>query len=159
MTKTWIEVFCSLDLWTYEIFLFQGHFPYLPTRRAEESQGGEVGEEGWIPVPRNARGVLRRGHLWALIVMVGVSPFESGLGLCPGQQRGQESQGVFPDGSDSKESACNSGELGLIPGLGRFPGEGNDNPLQYSCLDNPMDRGAWQVTVHKVAKNRTWLHD
>ena len=114
-----------------------------------------MGEEGWIPVPRNARGVLRRGHLWALIVMVGVSPFESGLGLCPGQQRGQESQGVFPDGSDSKESACNSGELGLIPGLGRFPGEGNDNPLQYSCLDNPMDRGAWQVTVHKVAKNWT----
>ena len=83
-----------------------------------------MGEEGWIPVPRNARGVLRRGHLWALIVMVEVSPFESGLGLCPGQQRGQESQGVFPDGSDSKESACNSGELGLIPGLGRFPGEG-----------------------------------
>ena len=49
----------------------------------------------------------------------------------------------FLGGPDSKESACNAGDLGLIPGLGRFPEEGNGNPLQYSCLDNPMDRGAW----------------
>ena len=49
----------------------------------------------------------------------------------------------FPDGSDSKEPACNAGDPGLIPGLGRSPGEGNGNPLQYSCLENPMDRGAW----------------
>ena len=49
----------------------------------------------------------------------------------------------FPGGSDSKASAYNAGDLGSIPGLGRFPGEGNDNPLQYSCLENPMDRGAW----------------
>ena len=48
----------------------------------------------------------------------------------------------FLGGSDSKESACNAGDLGLIPGLGRFPEEGTGNPLQYSCLDNPMDRGA-----------------
>ena len=48
---------------------------------------------------------------------------------------------VFPGGSDGKESACNAGDLSLIPGLGRSPGEGNSNPLQYSCLDNPMDRG------------------
>ena len=46
----------------------------------------------------------------------------------------------FPGGSDGKESACNAGDQGLIPGLGRSPGEGNDNPLQYSCLENPMDR-------------------
>ena len=45
-----------------------------------------------------------------------------------------------------KESACNAGDMGLIPGLGRFPGEGNSNPLQYSCLGNPMDSGAWQAT-------------
>ena len=51
-----------------------------------------------------------------------------------------------------KESACNAGDLGLIPGLGRSPGEGNDNPFQYSCLENPMDRGAWQTTVHGVAE-------
>ena len=47
----------------------------------------------------------------------------------------------FPGGSDGKESACNAGDQGLIPGLGRFPGEGNGNPLQYSCLENSMDRG------------------
>ena len=50
---------------------------------------------------------------------------------------------VFPGGSDGKASIYNAGDLGLIPGLGRFPGEGNGNPLQYSCLENPMDRGAW----------------
>ena len=49
----------------------------------------------------------------------------------------------FPGGSDGKASACNSGDLGSIPGLGRSPGEGNGNPLQYSCLENPMDGGAW----------------
>ena len=51
----------------------------------------------------------------------------------------------FPDGSVGKESACNAGDLGSILGLGRFPGEKNGNPLQYSCLGNPMDRGAWWV--------------
>ena len=65
----------------------------------------------------------------------------------------------FPGGSDSKESACNAGDLGLIPGLGRSLGEGNSYPLQYSCLENSMDRGAWQATVHGVAKNWTWLSD
>ena len=49
----------------------------------------------------------------------------------------------FPGGSDGKESACNAQDLGLIPGSGRAPGEGNGNPLQYSCLENPMDGGAW----------------
>ena len=49
----------------------------------------------------------------------------------------------FPGGSDSKASACNTGDLGSIPGLGRSPGEGNGNPLQYSCLENSMDREAW----------------
>ena len=58
----------------------------------------------------------------------------------------------FPHSSDGKESACNAGDLALIPGLGRSSGEGNGNPLQYSCLDNPMDRGAWQATVHRVTR-------
>ena len=58
-------------------------------------------------------------------------------------------------GLDSKESACNAGDPGSIPGSGRSPGEGNDNPLPYSCLGNPMDRGAWWATVHEVAKSRT----
>ena len=61
-------------------------------------------------------------------------------------------EGGFPGGSDGKESACNEGDLGLIPGSGRFPEEGNGNPLQYSCLENSMDRRA---TVLGVAKSRT----
>ena len=62
---------------------------------------------------------------------------------------------LVPGGSDGKASACNVGDLGWIPGLGRSPGEGNGNPLQYSCLENPMDRGAWWATVHGVAKSWT----
>ena len=63
----------------------------------------------------------------------------------------------FPGGSDGKESTCNAGGLGLIPGLGRSPGEGNDYPLWYSCLKNSMDRGAWRATAHGTAKSRTEL--
>ena len=58
----------------------------------------------------------------------------------------------FPGGSDGKESACNAEELGLIPGLGRSPGEGNGNPLHYSCPENAMDRRTWQAIVHGVTK-------
>ena len=61
----------------------------------------------------------------------------------------------FPGGSDGKEPACSAGDLGSIPGSGRFPGEGNGNPLQCSCLENPMDAGAWSATVHGVAKIQT----
>ena len=59
----------------------------------------------------------------------------------------------FPGGSDDKESPCNAGDLGLIPGLGRSPGEGTGYPLQQSCLENSMDRGSWWATVHGVAKS------
>ena len=65
----------------------------------------------------------------------------------------------FPGGSAGKKSACNAEDLGLIPGSGRSPGEGNGAPLQYSCLENPMDWGAWWATVHGVAKSRTRLND
>ena len=58
----------------------------------------------------------------------------------------------FPGGFNSKVSACNAGDLGSIPGLERSPEEGNGNPLQYSCLENPVDRGAWRTTVHRAAK-------
>ena len=61
----------------------------------------------------------------------------------------------FPGGSEGKASACNAGDLGSIPGSGRSPGEGNGSPLQYPCLENPMDRGAWRVTVHGIAKSQT----
>ena len=61
----------------------------------------------------------------------------------------------FPGRSDGKESASNAGDLGLISGMGRFPGEGNGNPLQYSCLENSIDRGVWQAIGHSVAKSWT----
>ena len=73
--------------------------------------------------------------------------------LWHGHNKGQKWQAPnrsirFPGGSDDKESACNAGDPGSIPGLRRSPGEGKGNPLQYSCLKNPMDGGTWQTTVH-----------
>ena len=65
----------------------------------------------------------------------------------------------FPGGSDSKESACDAGDPGLIPRSGRSLGEGHGNPLQYSCLEKCMDGGAWRSTVHGAAKSWTWLGD
>ena len=63
----------------------------------------------------------------------------------------------FPGDSESKESACNAGDSGSIPGSGRSPGEGNGNPLYHSCLENFMDRGTWQAIVHKIPKTQTRL--
>ena len=65
----------------------------------------------------------------------------------------------FPGGSDGKESACNAGDPSLISGLGRFPREENGNPLQYSCLENPMDGETWQATVHGVPNSWTQMSD
>ena len=65
----------------------------------------------------------------------------------------------FPGGSAVKNPPANSGDAGSIPGSGTSPGEGNGNPLQCSCLENPMDRGAWRATVHGVAKSQRWLSD
>ena len=65
----------------------------------------------------------------------------------------------FPCGPHGKESACNGGDLNLILGSERSPGEGNSNPLQYSCLENSMDRGAWWATFHGVPKSQTQLSD
>ena len=65
----------------------------------------------------------------------------------------------FPGGSEVKASACNAGDLGSIPRSGRSPGGGNGNPLQYSCLENPRDGGAWWAIVHGVVKSRTQLID
>ena len=71
----------------------------------------------------------------------------------PGRPQSMGLQG----GSEGKESTCNAGDLSLIPGSGRSSGEENGNPLQYSCLENPMDRGAWWATVHGVPKSQTGL--
>ena len=65
----------------------------------------------------------------------------------------------LPSGSVVKNSSANAGDMGSIPELGRSPGEGNGNPLQYSCLGNPMDRGAWKATVYGVEKSQTRLRD
>ena len=62
-------------------------------------------------------------------------------------------------GSDGKESACNAGDLGSVFGLGISLGEGNGNPFQYSCLENPMDREAWHITVHGIAKSQRQVSD
>ena len=72
----------------------------------------------------------------------------------PYKESSSQIQG-FPGGSEVKASACSAGDLGLIPGLARSPEEGNGNPLQYSCLENPVDGGAWWATVLGVAKSRT----
>ena len=65
----------------------------------------------------------------------------------------------FPGGSEIKNLPANAGDMGSIPGSGRSSGEGNDNLLQYSCLENPMDRGAWWATVHRVTKSWLQLSD
>ena len=65
----------------------------------------------------------------------------------------------LPSSSNGKEPAGSVGDLSSVPGLGRSPGEGHGNPLQYSCPENPIDRGAWQATVHGVTKSRTQLND
>ena len=65
----------------------------------------------------------------------------------------------FPGGSVVKKLPANAGDTGSISGLGKSPGEGNGNPFQYACLENPMDRGAWQATVHEVPKSQTRLSD
>ena len=71
----------------------------------------------------------------------------------------QYNQEDFPCGSDGEESACNAGDPSSVPGSGRASGKRNHNPLRYSCLENPMDRGAWRVTVHRVTKSLTQLSD
>ena len=99
-----------------------------------------MGEPGGLP----SMGSHRVGHDWSDLAAVAAAAGWMGL----------------PGGSDSKESACNAGVAGLIPGSGRFPGEGNGNPIQYSYLKNPMNNGAWWATVHRVTKSHTplkWL--
>ena len=78
----------------------------------------------------------------------------------PGKKKGSAHKYAtwgFPGSSAGKESACSAGDLGSIPELGRSPGEGNGNPHQCSCLENPLDRGAWWATVHRVTESWTRL--
>ena len=74
----------------------------------------------------------------------------AGYSSCSRKESTRLSNCMMTTATDGKESACNAGDPGLIPGLGRTPGEVNGYPVQYSCLENSMDRGAWQATVHRV---------
>ena len=131
--------------------------------RLKSGEGDDRGWDGWMASPTHwiwvgvnygsgwwtgrpgvlqSMGSRRVRHDWAAVL----SWSEDGCTL------------GFPGGSDGKESACSAGEPGSIPGLGRSSGEGNGNSLQYSCLENSMDREAWWATVHGVAKSQTWLN-
>ena len=116
------------------------------------ANAGDRRDMGSIPgLGRSPGGEYLLSEPWDLTFLVVVAP-----------QEGRD----FSGGSDGKESACNEGELGLIPVLGRSSGEGNGNPLQYCCLENPMDRGAWWATVCSVsqkwlsmhARTHTWVY-
>ena len=87
-----------------------------------------------------------------------MKPYETVLQLIQRTTDKESEHWAFPGGSNGKESACNAGDPGSIPGLGRSPGEGNGNALQYSCLENPTDRGAWWTTV-LGSQSRTRLTD
>ena len=112
---------------------------------------------------RKSRRLLKKAH-YRLFITTNVPRNNTNfhLQIDNSQQVGGEKaieNMCFPGGSDSKESACDAGDLGSIPGWARSPGEGNGYPLQCAGLENSMDRGAWQVTVRGVAKSQTWLGD
>ena len=100
---------------------------------------------------------IRWPKYWSFSFSISPSNEYSGLISFSNTKANLKGKIGFPVGSDSKESTCNAEDPGLISGLGRCAGERNGNSLQYSCLENPMDRGAWWATVHRVAKSWTWL--
>jgi len=132
-------------------FTFTFHFHALEEEMATHSSVlawrlPGTGEPGGLP----SMGSHRVGHDWsdlaaaAAVFHSGDRQFKSWVGKIPWRRLPNPVLMGFPGGSDGKESACNVGYLGSIPGLGRSPGGGHGNPLYYSCLKNPMDRGAWQ---------------
>ena len=122
----------------------------------------------WLQVPGSSTGSVAEAHGLRCPKACGTFPGQ-GLNLCLLRQQDLSRQGSpcsdfrcharlgFPGGSDGKEFACNAGDLGSIPGWGRSPGGGHGNPLQHSCLGNPMDRGAWRTAVRGFAKSQTGL--
>ena len=100
--------------------------------------------------------LLACGALTTCILVNGFKPFLLKVGQKPPLSHGSQAP---PGGSDGEESACKAGDPGSISGLGRSPGEGNGSPLQYSCLENPMDGGAWRAAVHGVEQSRTRLSE
>ena len=143
-------------------FTFTFHFHALEEELATHSSVlawriPGMGEPGGLP----SMGSHRAGHDWSDLAAAAAAAAAAGISIfflflsrmcnifLP----------TFPGHSDSKESTCTVGDPGLIPGPARSPGEGNENPLQYSCLENSMDRGACQATVHGVAQSQTRLRD
>ena len=126
----------------------------------------------WLKVSRDTIGIVQQLKK-SLVLGSGRGPLQLKFGFLLGvlsvislaspEAQLQKSQAIggfdFPGGSEVKTSACNAGDLGSIPGLGRSPGEGNGNPLQYSCLENPIDGGVWWSVVHGVVTSRTRLSD
>ena len=109
-------------------------------------------------------GISRTGESWLHCWLLHVQPVQAGCS--PGSSAEHANTELLwlcllktPNGSAGKESACNAGDTGSIPGSGRTSGGGNGHSLRYSCLKNPMDKGAWWATVQRVAKCRTWLSD
>ena len=112
-------------------------------------------QQSWRNVSTYGHGLSYKSVHWSTVR--NVKNLETKLSICPVTHK----LWILSSYRDSevKASACNMGDLGSIPGSGRSPGEGNGNPLQYSCLENPMDKEAWWATVHGVAKSRTQLSE
>ena len=133
----------------------RGHFKYVHLKFKEDGgrspwawclrRGAPRADRDHPSVGRRDTGLRPSDKLWEAywVLLFEFWPLEAG----------------FPGGSDSKECTCDVGDLGSIPGSRRSPGEGNGNPLQYSCLENPMGRGAWWATVHGLVKSQTGLSD
>ena len=136
--------------WVTSLSLFTFHFPVLEKEMASHSSVLSwripgAGEPGGLP----SMGLHRIGQDWSDLAAAAAADIKlrNSLWLC------------FPCSSVGKESACSAGDPDWIPGLGRFPGEGNGNPLQYPCLENLTDRWTWWAAVHGVAKSRARLSD
>ena len=129
--------------------------PWCWRRLKVGGKGDNRGWDGWMASPTEWTWVWASSRSWWWTGKPGVL---HSIGL---QRVGQDlmTEQGFSHSSVGKESACNAGDPGSIPGSGRSPGEGNGNPLQHSCLENTMDRGAWRATVYGVAKSQTWLSD
>ena len=124
------------------------------------SQGDQEDHPNWWGIQSNSSGMfklIKGKEQWACVYKLVKDKQDSGAPLW--KNRVSKGGLGFLGGSEGKESAWNAGDLSSIHGLGRSPGKGNGNPLQYSCLENSKDRGGWQATVHGFAKRWTQLND
>ena len=117
-----------------------------------------IGEGDGNPLQCSCLENPRDGGAWGAAIY-GVTQSQTRLKWLGSSSSSRGQNKAASSSSEVKASACNARDLSSIPGSGRSPGEGNGNPLQYSCLENPMDRGAWWATVHGVTKSRTRLSD